>query len=438
MKVVIINKSDATGGAAVVTRRLMDALRRQGVDARMLVAEKLTDSPYIEEIGTPLKRKAAFYADRLPIAFANGFSRKSLFKIDAAAFGLNVENHPWVKEADVLLLNWINQGVLSLRGIQKLTRLGKGILWTMHDMWCMTGICHHAGVCTHYEKPNYCGSCPMLAGNDVGSGAVKSAENGKFRKDLSHRVAERKEKIYAPGVIRFVAVSHWLERKALGSTLLGNQKIYVVPNAFKLGNYEENISVRKKGGEGKLRLIFGAARLDDDIKGFPTLIRSLEMLKEMEPESAARVRVTLFGGIKDGSLIEKIPVECDYRGVVRDENEVKVLYQNADIVLSTSHFETLPGTLVEGQAYGCVPVSFNRGGQRDIIDHGDTGYLVEWSDDLDERARRFAEGIVWVSEYLERDEGVRKKVYESVKSKFSEETVALKYMEIFKEMKNFS
>lgn len=37
MRVVIISRSDQTGGAAVVSHRLMLALRAEGVDARMLV-----------------------------------------------------------------------------------------------------------------------------------------------------------------------------------------------------------------------------------------------------------------------------------------------------------------------------------------------------------------------------------------------------------------
>ena len=45
MKVVIINKSDAIGGAAIVSRRLMEALRMEGVDAGMLVVDRQTDSP---------------------------------------------------------------------------------------------------------------------------------------------------------------------------------------------------------------------------------------------------------------------------------------------------------------------------------------------------------------------------------------------------------
>lgn len=40
MRITLINKSDSTGGAAVVSLRLVNALRDAGIDARMLVTEK--------------------------------------------------------------------------------------------------------------------------------------------------------------------------------------------------------------------------------------------------------------------------------------------------------------------------------------------------------------------------------------------------------------
>ena len=48
------------------------------------------------------------------------------------------------KEADVIHLHWVNQGLLSLNDIKKMTQSGKPMVWTMHDMWACTGICHHA------------------------------------------------------------------------------------------------------------------------------------------------------------------------------------------------------------------------------------------------------------------------------------------------------
>ena len=70
MKIVIINRSDHTGGAAVVSFRLMNALRDAGADARMLVVEKLSDSPYVEICAPADKARIPFLKERLKI-FAN-------------------------------------------------------------------------------------------------------------------------------------------------------------------------------------------------------------------------------------------------------------------------------------------------------------------------------------------------------------------------------
>lgn len=42
MRVLIVNTSEKTGGAAVAANRLMEALNNNGVKAKMLVGEKQT------------------------------------------------------------------------------------------------------------------------------------------------------------------------------------------------------------------------------------------------------------------------------------------------------------------------------------------------------------------------------------------------------------
>ena len=43
MRVLLINTSERTGGAAIAAGRLMEALKKQGVKAKMLVRDKQTD-----------------------------------------------------------------------------------------------------------------------------------------------------------------------------------------------------------------------------------------------------------------------------------------------------------------------------------------------------------------------------------------------------------
>ena len=438
MKIALINKSDSTGGAAVVTMRLLEALRAQGHDARLLVAERLTKSPHVELLGEDLKIRARFIADRLPVAFANRFSRDTLFKIDGAFAGLPVASHPFVKEADVVILNWINQGVLSLREVRKLLRSGKRVLWIMHDMWNFTGICHHAGKCTHYLSPRLlkesegdglaategkgeCGNCPLL-------GTHASAH------DISHKIWRRKEKTYNSGNITFVAVSNWLAANARRSTLLGEQQVEVIPNPFPLPEFSE---IRRKPGTGKIRMIFVAARLDDDIKDFPTLKEALGICKKRMPELSDSLEIKLIGGIKNPTLLENFPIRMEWKGIVKDPAAMKKAYEESDIVISTSSYETLPGTLIEGQAFGCIPAAFSQGGQRDIIQPGLTGELAEWDSDFTLRSENMADAICRAIEFIansdEEDlETQRRRMYESVRERFHPEVVAARYEALFR------
>ena len=51
MRVLIINTSENTGGAAVAANRLVDALNNNGVKAKMLVRDKATSRVTVSGVG---------------------------------------------------------------------------------------------------------------------------------------------------------------------------------------------------------------------------------------------------------------------------------------------------------------------------------------------------------------------------------------------------
>lgn len=417
LRIVIINKSDSTGGAAVVSRRLMEAMRSEGIDARMLVVEKLTDSPYVEVAASQPAIKRPFLLERLKIFLRNGFNRATLFKIDTASDGLPLWKHPLVKEADAIMLNWVNQGMLSLHGIRRILDLGKPVVWTMHDMWCMTGVCHHAGSCLRFH--NECGECRLL-------GKLKGAN------DLSRSVWRKKSSLYSnPNQITFVAVSNWLAAKARESSLLKDEPVEVIPNVFPIIGKGETTKVRK--GNGRIRILFGAARLDDPIKGLPILAETTHIIYKEHPELAERMELITFGGVKDSASLKDFGIAHTHLGMVNGEEKVREVYESGDILVSASSYETLPGTLVEAQAYGCIPVSFNQGGQSDIIDHLSTGYIAEYSYSPHTAARNLAAGILWATSCLDDSFAIQKirlDMRESVCKRFSPESITKAYLDI--------
>lgn len=429
MKVVLINKSDQTGGAAVVTRRLMEALRDEGVDARMLVVEKLTDSPYVTVAAPKRRTMVPFLVERLKIFLSNGFNRQTLFKADIASDGLPLWRHRWVREADVVCLNWVNQGMLSLKGIRRIATMGKPIVWTMHDMWNATGVCHHAGECDDFDKR--CQQCPLIGKNQ----AAKTWQQ-KFR-------------LYGDVGINFVAVSNWLARRCRQSELMKDVNLHVIPNAFPI---DENFVERpSREPDEPLKIVMGAARLDDPIKGFPILIETLRLLAETEVSFAKRLELVTFGSIRDSELFRQIAIPHTHLGVINDPEQIKEVYRQGDIVISTSLYETLPGTLIEGQAYGCLPVAFDRGGQSDIITHKRDGYLAKFDDDINVASRRILKGITWAINKIDSAKygevqakanecgltapyNISQITYRSVVQKFSSKAVAKKYIGLFNEI----
>lgn len=365
MRVVLINHSDSLGGASVVTYRLLKALQAEGVEASMLVTHKSGNDPTVVEAAPQWRAKIPFYAEAARIFTHNGFDRADLFKVSLGSDGLPLSRHPLVRNADAVILAWVNQGMLSLKETGDIAA-EKPVIWTMHDMWNLTGICHHAGTCTGFTRQQGCSHCPML-----------HARAG--RSDLSARTWRRKRELYSRAGITFVAVSNWLAEKCRCSPLMDGCRIEVIPNAFPIDEFHTTPrTVRKEAGlpEGRI-VLMGAARLDDPVKGLPLAV---EALNRLDPASATAV---FFGNIRDASVLEKLRMPFVMAGEISDRSRLAELYAHADVVLSSSLYETLPGTLVEGQAAGAFPVAFDSGGQSDIISHRTTGYLARPYDTAD-------------------------------------------------------
>lgn len=411
MKVALICHSDMLGGASIVTYRLMSALRREGVDARMIVYTKVSTDDNVSTISSRYIRGMKFILERLSIFMANGFDRKNLFAVSTASTGTAIDRHPWVREADVIVLSWINQGLVSLNGLKRLGKLGKKIFWTMHDMWCLTGICHHAHECTAYTES--CGKCPFL--------------HSHKHNDLSHKTWLRKKKIYDSVPITFLPVSNWLAEKCRQSSLLRDKPVKVIPNAFPIETFVTRSDIKVTSYDINYNadlILFGAARIDDPIKGLDYTIKALNYIFDNHPDTANRSMVVFFGDLRNRSALDELRFPHRWIGRINDPKALRLLYARAKIVLSTSLYETLPGTLIEGQAAGCYPVSFGEGGQADIITHLDDGYIARYKDIED-----VAEGIMWALKAPDR----REELHESVRRRFSSQTIARRYIDLFRE-----
>ena len=343
----------------------MQALRKQGVDARMVVFTKMTDSPYVDVVSTRFRRLARFTWERSHLFMHNGYSNENLYHLSDGSCGFKLWEHPWVTDADVLHLGWINQGLLSLNGLRKLAELGKPIMWTTYDMWAFTGICHINHGCKRYREQ--CGCCPMLNSNNPD--------------DISHRVWLKKKKLYDETPIHFFTINKWMANLAHRSSLLRDKEITILPPAFQLRDFTTTPTDGYPAFDpikSRRRILVQAPVLDDDSKNLPLTIEALNLIFDTHPEIANDTGVIFVGEIKNRALLDRLRFSWIYLGLITDIQLLRQLYASCEIVLSTASWELVGRSLIEGMAAGCVPVSIGGGAESDIINHpGNIGFVAK-------------------------------------------------------------
>lgn len=419
MRILLCNTSENIGGAAIAARRLMYALRAAGEDARLFVRDRAAGAGHY--VVTPTQSsamlKAKFIAERIDIWRANGWQRHRLFEVDSASHGVDLTRHPVFKETDVVHLHWINQGLFSLRDIGRILRSGKPVVWTLHDMWPITGICHHSSDCDGWLQT--CGDCPIL---------YKGSAN-----DLSHRRFLRKREVYGIAPMHFVACSDWLAEKARQAPLLEGHTVHSIPNAIDTGFYRpgDSMAARKRLGlpeDGDL-LLFVAYKATDPFKGVSYLSQAVESLVTLRPELKQSLHVVVVGR-EATTLRDKFAVPVHTYEYVSSEETMRDFYQAATLLMMPTLQDNLPNTIVEAMACGTPTVGFHIGGLPQLIAPGENGYLAGYKDAAD-----FAQGIVTClkPETLSRmTEACRQRALAT----FSQQAVAEAYMDVYRQALN--
>ena len=416
MRILIISTSENTGGPAVAASRLMEALKNNGIKAKMLVRDKQTDQITVVSLHSNWWQVWKFIWERVVIWAANRFKKNNLFAVSIANTGTDITGLPEFHQADVIHLHWINQGMLSLKNIQKILKSGKPIVWTMHDMWPCTGICHYAKECTNYEQE--CGCCPLIYGKG-------------HKHDLSHRIFRKKQVLYRMAPITFVACSHWLEERAKKSALLTGASVHCIPNPINTNLFKPR---NKQEARLKCRLpqmqklvLFGSFRVTDKRKGAAYLIEACKLLVEKHPEGKETLGVVVLG--KQAELLQKqLPCKVYPLNYVKTEHQLVDIYNAVDLFALPSLQENLPNMVMEAMACGVPCVGFNTGGIPEMIDHLHNGYVARYRS-----AEDFANGMYWVLTEPAYDELSAQACRKAVSS-YSEHSVAKRYTDIYNQI----
>jgi glycosyltransferase involved in cell wall biosynthesis len=409
MKIVHINYFDNIGGSGRAAYRIHHALRRAGVESRMLVKEA-TSSDWTVQALTPQKQNSGLlyrlrmkWFNRLIGQFRTASPILHSPDISSSVDVKQINN----SDADIIHLHWFNSGMLSIGDIGK---INKPIIWTLHDMWAFCGaehVTYEFRWRDEYRKDNR---------PDYESGF-----------DLNRWTWERKCKHWKHPMY-IVTPSQWLSKCVQQSVLMREWPVTVIPNAIDTDLWqpiEKGLArqILRFSSEAPL-IIFGTlGGGNDPNKGFDLLRDTLAHLRGQ----VAGLELVIFGQDPPQSPPD-LGFPVHYAGHLHDDVSLRLLYSAADLLVIPSRLENLPNTGVEAHACGTPVVAFNIGGLSDIVDHLRTGHLAKPYDTVD-----LAQGIKWVLD-KRKDGRLGSQARERAVEQFSENLIAEKYLSIYKQI----
>lgn len=397
------------------------ALLEQGINSRVLTLYK---SAYeLEQAKTfePSAREKKMWHYHEAI---ENFARENLYKIkkdidfSIGYTGYNISHHEWVEEADIIHLNWTTRNWLSVNNIGQLLRLNKPVVWTLHDVWGLTGGCHVLlNGCDKWETS--CGNCPFI-------------REGKWHKDISYFIMKQKEFVFNNSNLTIVAPSTWMKNNVQKSRLFRNSKIYHIPNMLKsedidfynIKDVEKKLLYRKKN---EISILYGTTMgITRLYKGFQYVKTALDIIKVRFPNIASKLVIHLFG---EDNI--KMNIFSGYKVVnwgVQTGNKLFYLYNLADVYIYPSVADNLPGTVLESLACATPVVCFDTGGIPDIVKHKQSGYIAEKENVID-----FVKGIIWILEN-NNDNVLGKSGYKFVHENFNKYKIVIKHIKMYESL----
>ena len=363
--------TELTGRAAL---RLHRAFLKNGIDSSMITLRRaINDDEKIKQKGKISSIVARM--DRSIQAYLNKNNIKELGTFTYPVLGSDVSQLGEVKKADIIYIHWALGGFLNLTSFEKLAKLGKPVIFFMHDMWNITGGCHHSFTCEKYKS--HCFNCPILPGQKT--------------KDLSFKGFEKKLNLYSKyNNFYFISPSKWLYECAKQSALTKNKPLFHIPNILEKNFFKPFDKAIAKNllnlNPNEPVIAFGATSIDSPYKGWNYLLKALKILAS--ETKFKNMSVIVFGGGYKKEIADEIPFQTTFTGYLRDEYSPVMIYNAADVFIAPSLADNLPTTVLESLNCGTSVVGFEVGGIPDMISHKGNGYLAKYKD-----ANDIVEGI---------------------------------------------
>lgn len=364
MRVLHLSAGELSRGASRGALWLHRALLKRGLDSQFLSSDPDPSDPGVTAVRPGrlgrLQLTALRQLDRLPLR-AYRFDRCGT--LSPGWVGLPIQAMPGYRQADLIHLHWINDGLLDLAS---LGRCSKPIVWTVRDLWPTTGLCHYPQGCERQAAG--CGRCPLLP-----------APRWPWP-DPSRRGHARKRRRLALAPITYVGISPWVARELRTSPITSGRPVEMIwncidTNAFRpLPRREARRALGLDPAGGPYLLAEWRSPRSEPWKGFQHLLAILPRLR------ALGITLLVFGRRPaDLRRLGGAPGLIDL-GRINDDERLRRIYAAADVFVCPTLQEAFGKTMAEAMACGTPVAAFNSSAPADLVEPGLTGQLAAAGD----------------------------------------------------------
>jgi glycosyltransferase involved in cell wall biosynthesis len=271
-------------------------------------------------------------------------------------WSLNLFDHPWYKQADVVHLQIIHDGTLDMRSIKRVID-EKPTIWTWHDPWPLTGHCVYPMDCKNWGTG--CGNCPDL--------------NRAFTigKDLTRENRAHKQDIVSKNYVLHVA-SKWFSDFITSENLSTKPIPDLLPFGLdpKWTIHKNKESARKRLGISKNNFVIGLRSVDEPQKNLELVQNAIQLL----PKDINLTVVTIqnfgrFETIRDKFELVELPWS-------NDNDELSMFYSSLDMFIMPSLWETFGLMALEAMSYGVPVAALQNTATYEVCDIQKNGFTI--------------------------------------------------------------
>jgi GT2 family glycosyltransferase len=269
-------------------------------------------------------------------------------------------------QADVIHLHEMS-GFISPRGIHRILRMGKPVVWSLSDAWAWTGGCQAPGPCRQFVEG--CAECPLLTHDRFGMAAALWRDKARFRHEGTLVVT-----VPSAATAPHVSLSPALQDRPVRVLPAPDQEPWDEAARARVraglqlgaGAFVVLVVAEYVGGDSRRRVAVDALLAECGI---------YNAFKRLQREQELAVVVV---GVPPNTLSSPWSLRCV--PAISQAGEMAGLLAAADVVVLPHPDENNAEIVFEAAAARCPVVAYDAGFAADVMEDGVTGRLIPLGD----------------------------------------------------------